>query len=1125
MEHKSSDENSQPLYSDTQKHLTPWVANLTIDQSTATDQPSSHSSTESSNYTAFCPPGFLDSLPDVSNSGKPEFDPLKFDPLLDTPLVSNKSVHSLSSSISACDQSTDNGRLLFSHSQHNPNSISTGGTPPISPATMASTHSSPAITPMGGRTSNISSGKSQHPYHNHHTATPISSLYHQHTPPLSSPTGMIANVNSNKKDEENMMIAINEGPAFDSYPFIQQSSTMPMEFMMDSWSQHTSNISSASSSSTTNTSSTIGTILISPNSNNDIPGSNPLRSAQPRHLHAVTAARIIQQQESSAKLRPIIQRYLQSTNPTALGEKTVIIMSSKVAQKSYGTEKRFLCPPPTAILVGSTWWTRRNKRVSGNSIGHVSADEESQGSNNGDDDEQQQNSFCDGHGDTMTMVVPPKVTVSISGESSSQAGQMEWYIQNNGAVAGQTGSIQQQQTQSLQTSLDASSTRSRFNNLSSMETKNNGGDWYHNPRAEPLGGGRCVSKQLYINDADEKRKRVECLVKLQMHGQWLGTLTGKGIKVISKPSKKRQSVKNVELCIHHGSIVSLFNRIRSQTVSTKYLGVSNGKDSAFAYPGQPLTGQTKSNDGACFVARMASWDPFVVWLVDTSRSSEQQQQQHQQSSRTNNSNNYPEDYIGHHNFKTSVNYPPPPAIALRNTTQQPLAIHYNQHIVLQCLSTGMVSPVFVIRRVDKASTVVGGARCMDEAIHINGGEYGDEYLGDPVCQLHKIALQMVHDPSQTSKNEQQQQQQQQQQPHNGDPDMTTGLMEGLLPRQNSPVVYLACLNDIVGMHKSTEPRQPILKSPPLRLLHHDGRALQKRKISGYTSSPSLTNNNHGPHDNIITSTYSRLDDNHVPQQNQRPHGSAPANTMTSELDNSGSWINHRSQSVSAVEPRHRQVSSSSLSSSSTSSSLASSTTLPISPSSTSWINGPLGGAYWHEDVSDAAIWTIVGTDIASYTFLPPPHSSSSPAPNFSLESSSSEKNNVDNTAESFHQQQQQHRRGLTPSSSQASLTFPHLSHYSTIQDGLLQLHGNHLARDLQVWFGDIQAPHVEYKSRELLICRLPPRNELLECTFTESYPTSSTTANTDNNTLYQLPLLLVKTADDIIHNTNIHYQF
>lgn len=80
-----------------------------------------------------------------------------------------------------------------------------------------------------------------------------------------------------------------------------------------------------------------------------------------------------------------------------------------------------------------------------------------------------------------------------------------------------------------------------------MSGSSSGVDWCHDHERDPLAAGRCVSKNLYINDADEKRKRVEALVRIQLgDNRLLGTLASKGIKVISKPSKKRQSVKNMD---------------------------------------------------------------------------------------------------------------------------------------------------------------------------------------------------------------------------------------------------------------------------------------------------------------------------------------------------------------------------------------------------------------------------------------------------------------------------------------------------------------------------------------------------------------------------------------------------
>ncbi|KAI7867748.1 beta-trefoil DNA-binding domain-containing protein [Spinellus fusiger] len=615
------------------------------------------------------------------------------------------------------------------------------------------------------------------------------------------------------------------------------------------------------------------------------------------------------------QLKPWIQQCLLGPDPV---ERTVVILTSKVAQKSYGTEKRFLCPPPTAILVGTTWWTLKSDAT----------------------------------------LAPPALTVCISGENTSQTGYIEWYTVS-GVTVGQTGI-----------------------------------DWYHNHQQEPLAAGKSVSKHLFINDADEKRKRVECLVKVQLaNGLHLGTFASKGIKVISKPSKKRQSVKNMELCIHHGTTVSLFNRIRSQTVSTKYLGVSSSRSSPFAFPGhRQKTHTTDVSDGTCFVARTASWDPFIVWVVDTTRSPGDGREI-----------DTPEDYIGRNAYTPSVAYPPPPAIALKNKTGQLVPVLYNQHIVLQCLTTGLVSPVMIIRKVDKASTVVGGALQTD-SLCVVGGDYGEEALGDPVSQLHKIALQIVQDPSST--------------PSHLSSHSPSHTQESKMPNTHSPVSYLACLNDMVGMHKTIEPRKP---------LH----SLLNRGRSGST---------------------------HSLEGKRKP-------SMSASSSSSSTSTHGRRMSAASINTTHQL------------------------------------GSYWCEDVSDAAVWTIVGTDCAVYSF-------------WSLPDDMSPQNSLPMLVPSLTYYTKE-----SPLLSYTDASDQHSIDYTDTNEHCMALHGEGFSRDLQVWFGDTKAFPTDYRSRELLMCRVPPRTALMESAGLESNVNTTT-----GKTMYSVPLLLVR-SNGTVYKTNKTYSF
>lgn len=183
-----------------------------------------------------------------------------------------------------------------------------------------------------------------------------------------------------------------------------------------------------------------------------------------------------------------------------------------------GSERRFLVPPPSAYILGSSWWTHLPDAFSNNSKAKLN--------------------FA---GNPAVQLMPPEVRVAMAHDPVATEPFLEWTTYNGNTA----------------------------DKIASAEDFAVGGrvvgKQLYIPDGKDENGGRQTK---------DTKNAVEALVTIVSPGQGsdlhrtIGTFTSRPIKVISKPSKKAQNSKKGNVQVTHGGTVALFNRLRSREWSS-----------------------------------------------------------------------------------------------------------------------------------------------------------------------------------------------------------------------------------------------------------------------------------------------------------------------------------------------------------------------------------------------------------------------------------------------------------------------------------------------------------------------------------------------------------------------------
>ncbi|KAG0201055.1 hypothetical protein BGX28_006051 [Mortierella sp. GBA30] len=217
----------------------------------------------------------------------------------------------------------------------------------------------------------------------------------------------------------------------------------------------------------------------------------------------------------------VSQHVFDSKDPSTRYQMTTICcLHASVAQKSYGSEKRFLCPPPIVNI-------------------QAPQDEDS----------------------NSALSSKPQVTMSVICDMGGE---------NTGSL-GQRATLEDDHTGTFRYLYVTSSAKAKAFQLKLQ-----------------VYSRTCLPNGFITSHAGE-----EGVVNTSDLPEPYAVFDSAPISIISKPSKKTAKARNVSSCILAGSMVSLFNRINSQTVRTKYMSVQGDE----------------------FCAKNSTWSAFSVSIV------------------------------------------------------------------------------------------------------------------------------------------------------------------------------------------------------------------------------------------------------------------------------------------------------------------------------------------------------------------------------------------------------------------------------------------------------------------------------------------------------------------------------